>query len=72
MLQYIRSAALILFVTIVVIAVEASITWNHISGVGNLDSAGQLIPFFVGLGAILRVFYVGFRDWHFTHEMVYE
>ncbi|PQE12958.1 Beta-ketoacyl synthase protein [Rutstroemia sp. NJR-2017a BBW] len=72
LLQYIRSAALILFVTIVVIAVEASITWNHISGVGSLDSAGQLIPFFVGLGAILRVFYVGFRDWHFTHDMGYE
>ncbi|KAM3078953.1 hypothetical protein ACMFMF_003879 [Clarireedia jacksonii] len=62
--DYLRSAGLFVFVTIIIIAVEVSITWNRISGVGNMNSAGQLIPFFIGLGAILRVFYVGFRDWN--------
>jgi hypothetical protein len=51
-----------------IIAVEVSISWNQISGVGNINSAGQLIPFFIGLGAMLRVFYVGFRDWNDTPD----
>jgi hypothetical protein len=42
-------------VTIVIIATELSIRWNNISGVNTLDSAGQLIPFLVGLFMCIRV-----------------
>lgn len=48
--------------TIVVIAVELSIKWNRITGTSTLSSAGQLIPFVIGLGIILRILYVWISD----------
>jgi hypothetical protein len=42
----------------VVLATELTIKWNSIRGVNSLSSAGQTIPFVVGLGALVRIFYV--------------
>jgi hypothetical protein len=44
--------------SIVVVATELTIQWNHISDINTLSSAGQLIPFVIGLGVVLRVLYV--------------
>lgn len=42
-----------------IVAIEISITWNQITGVTELTGAGQLIPFLMGLGSLLRVCYIG-------------
>jgi hypothetical protein len=44
--------------SIVVVATELTIKWNHVTGVNTLSSAGQLIPFVIGLGVVVRVLYV--------------
>ncbi|KAI5847973.1 hypothetical protein DFP73DRAFT_543756 [Morchella snyderi] len=41
---------------IIIISVECSLRWNHVNGVGDLDSVGQLIPFVVGIGTLLQIF----------------
>jgi hypothetical protein len=41
---------------IIIISVECSLRWNQVSGVGDLDSVGQLIPFVVGIGTLLQIF----------------
>lgn len=43
---------------VVALATELTITWNEIDGVNSLAGAGQTIPFVIGLGAIVRIFYV--------------
>jgi hypothetical protein len=43
----------------VVAATELTIQWNGIEGVGDLNSAGQLIPMLIGVGLVTRVLYVG-------------
>lgn len=43
---------------VIVLATELTIQWNEISGVNSLSGAGQTIPFVIGLGAVVRVFYV--------------
>ncbi|KAF1997790.1 hypothetical protein P154DRAFT_524525 [Amniculicola lignicola CBS 123094] len=42
----------------VTVATELTISWNEIKGVNNLSSAGQTIPFIIGLFALIRIFYV--------------
>ncbi|KAF2472760.1 uncharacterized protein BDR25DRAFT_365913 [Lindgomyces ingoldianus] len=42
----------------VTVATELVIDWNGIEGVNSLSSAGQTIPFLIGLGSVLRIFYV--------------
>jgi hypothetical protein len=42
----------------VVLATELTIKWNSLRGVNTLSSAGQTIPFLVGVGSLVRVFYV--------------
>lgn len=49
--------------SVVVVATELTIHWNHISNVSSLSSAGQLIPFAIGLGTIVRVLYVWVNDY---------
>lgn len=44
--------------TVVVVATELTIKWNHVNAVNSLSSAGQLIPFVIGLGVVVRVLYV--------------
>jgi hypothetical protein len=43
----------------VVAATEFTIQWNSIKGVGDLNSAGQLIPMLIGVGLVTRVVYIG-------------
>ena len=42
----------------VVLATELTIKWNTLRGVNSLSSAGQTIPFIVGVESLVRVFYV--------------
>jgi hypothetical protein len=42
-----------LFVAMVIIAVELTLKWNHVRGVNDVTSAGQLIPLIVGLGTFV-------------------
>lgn len=45
------TGALILFI----LAVELTIRWNKISGVGDIGSTGQLLPVIIGIGGMGRV-----------------
>ena len=38
-----------------IVQVELTISWNHISGLQSLDTLGQLIPFILGVGGLLKV-----------------
>jgi hypothetical protein len=44
--------------SVVVLATELTIKWNGLRGVNSLSSAGQTIPFIVGVGSLVRIFYV--------------
>jgi len=46
------TGALILFI----LAVELTIKWNKIEGVGDIGSTGQLLPLIIGIGGMGRVF----------------
>ena len=46
------TGALILFI----LAVELTIKWNKIGGVGDIGSTGQLLPVIIGIGGMGRVF----------------
>jgi hypothetical protein len=43
---------------IVVTATELTIKWNNIQGVNTLNSAGQTIPFLIGVASVVRILYV--------------
>ena len=43
-------------------ATKLTIRWNSTAGVNSLSSAGQLIPFIVGLSIVLRVLYFYWKD----------
>lgn len=51
------SARLALFgaCSVLIIATELTIQWNEISGVKELTNVGQLIPFCLGVGGLLKV-----------------
>ncbi|KAK5162395.1 hypothetical protein LTR04_003887, partial [Oleoguttula sp. CCFEE 6159] len=42
----------------IITATELTIYWNNITNVYSLSSAGQTIPFAIGIGALLRVVYI--------------
>ena len=41
--------------------VELTIVWNHVSGLNSLTSLGQLIPFILGVGGLLKVLWSKWR-----------
>lgn len=41
--------------SVLVIGTELTIQWNKIEGVQNLSSVGQLIPFTLGVGSLLKI-----------------
>jgi hypothetical protein len=43
---------------VIVAATELTIKWNHIQGVNSLASAGQTIPFAIGIALFIRIWYV--------------
>lgn len=45
----------LIVVILVTVATELTIDWNNIEGVNSLSGAGQTIPFFIGLGDVLRI-----------------
>ncbi|KIW17994.1 hypothetical protein PV08_02280 [Exophiala spinifera] len=49
--------SLVVAVTVVA-ATELTIKWNHIQGVNSLASAGQSIPFAIGVALFIRIWYV--------------
>ncbi|KAI1496884.1 hypothetical protein F5X99DRAFT_47445 [Biscogniauxia marginata] len=59
LLRTIYAILLFTVASIVTAATELTIAWNKVTGVNTLDSAGQLIPFLVGLGIMGRVLYLG-------------
>jgi hypothetical protein len=54
-LQWVTSAtiSLLIYLTLSIICVELTLRWNNIQGVYSLNSAGQLIPFFLGAAQLL-------------------
>lgn len=57
-LQQLRTISDIIVATIVIMAIELTISWNHISGVNKLDAAAQYIPLIVSAAYFLRSIYV--------------
>jgi hypothetical protein len=57
-LQKLQPLSNLVVATIVVLATELTIKWNRLRGVNTLSSAGQTIPFLVGVGSLVRVIYV--------------
>ena len=61
-LQWTYSAAQTLIVIIaLIVQVELTIAWNHISGLSSLTTLGQLIPFILGVGGLLKVLWGKWR-----------
>ena len=48
--------------SIIVIATELTISWNYISGVNSISSAGQLIPLVLGLAGVICVFHAAYDE----------
>ena len=42
-------------ITMLIIQVELTIAWNNISGLQRFDTLGQLIPFILGVGGLMKV-----------------
>jgi len=40
---------------VIVIATELTIQWNYITGINDINSVGQLVPFTVGVGGLIQV-----------------
>lgn len=45
-----------------VLAVEFSLRWNSVTGIYDIGSTGQLIPFIIGLLGLLRVIHITIRS----------
>lgn len=61
-LQMLNLVKNIITSTVIVVGTELTISWNRIAGVYCLASAGQLIPFVIGLGVLSRVMYVWLKE----------
>jgi hypothetical protein len=59
--------------SVLVIGTELTIQWNGIKGVQNLSSIGQLIPFTLGVGGLIKVVYTAVteRETRETDEWCY-
>ncbi|OCK80789.1 hypothetical protein K432DRAFT_434534 [Lepidopterella palustris CBS 459.81] len=54
-LQNLDSASRLIVAAVITVATELTIAWNHIRNVNSLSSAGQTIPFLIGLAAVIRI-----------------
>lgn len=60
---YMPSATLTFLMTLaLVLTIELSIRWNHIQGVNDLGTVGQLVPAVLGVGGLVKVL------WSWTME----
>lgn len=57
-LRNLQSVFNLIVASTVIMATELTIYWNKIDGVNTISSAGQTIPFVIGIGAIVRILYV--------------
>jgi hypothetical protein len=48
--------------SILIIGTELTLQWNYISGVNKIDSVGQLIPFCLGVGGLLKVIWAAVME----------
>lgn len=44
-----------------VLSIELTLAWNHISGVNIIGTVGQLIPFILGVGGLVKVLWSRLR-----------
>ena len=58
MLQQLQPLSNFIVASVVLLATELTIEWKGLRGVNLLSPAGQTIPFIIGIGSLLRVFYV--------------
>ena len=49
------AAETFLIIVALIVQVELTIVWNHMQGLQNLDTLGQLIPFIIGVGGLVQV-----------------
>lgn len=57
--NYKAFAAGVVVLTIFVTGIELVIKWNHIQGVNQIDSTGQLLPLVVSLGTLISLIWRG-------------
>ncbi len=50
-----------LFIALLILQVELTIAWNHVSGLNELSSLGQLISCILGVGGLIKVLWVKWR-----------
>ena len=59
---YLPSAFCTLTVCVgLVLAIELSLFWNGVTGVTNMGQVGQLVPFVVGIGGLVKVLWVWWK-----------
>ncbi|KAK3337675.1 hypothetical protein B0T19DRAFT_472530 [Cercophora scortea] len=63
-LQFWASVVDTTVVSVVVVAVELTVQWNGLNGVGDVDTAAQTIPLVVAGGLLARVVYAWFFPAH--------
>ncbi|MCJ1364488.1 hypothetical protein MMC16_003599 [Acarospora aff. strigata] len=52
-----------------VLSIELTISWNRITNVNNIRTVGQLIPFILGCGGLIKVLWAKLRmSWHSTGQ----
>lgn len=57
----IMAAETLAMIMFLIVQVELTIAWNSISGLSSLSTLGQLIPFILGVGELLKVLWQKFR-----------
>ena len=44
-----------------ILTIELTLLWNHVSGLNNLGTVGQLVTFIIGVGGLLKVIWARVR-----------
>ncbi|KAJ9156294.1 hypothetical protein NKR23_g1250 [Pleurostoma richardsiae] len=57
-LQQLQSTFELIVATLMTVAVELVIQWNHLKGVSDVSTAAQLIPTLVSAGFLARIFFI--------------
>ncbi|MCJ1352745.1 MAG: hypothetical protein MMC33_002729 [Icmadophila ericetorum] len=47
------------------LALELSIYWNHISGISSMNAVGQLVPLILGVGGLVKVLWSFAKEWYY-------
>ncbi len=47
---------------VLILSIELSMHWNHITGMSDIGAVGQLIPAIIGLGGLLRVVWIWWSE----------